>query len=537
MNIINKRRHFLSILYLGVFITMLSGCSGTQVAPTEEVIVIEQEIVETLPPDETIMALTPNGALLPQVDGVEAEFTEPIPDFLRVGMSHPIVQQLQERLMELGFMDFDEPTDYYGEVTAYAVSIYQRQNKLAQDGIVGPQTLDAILDPDAKHYAAQHGDKGDDIARIQSRLFELGYILSDDLITGTFGDTTLGAVEKLQELNEIQIDGKVGHETMDLLYSGDVKPNLLAFGEESEIVLDAQEQLKALGYMTSEPDGKFGSDTIIAVKQFQSRNDQIVDGYLGPSTRIALYSDDALPNGIALGDSGDSVYEIQDLLQDLGYLSASHATGYFGEITHNAVELFQRTNYLSVDGQVGVQTMTELTSGEARRAPSGSSTAVASSGGSSNSSSSSSSSSQSSNQGSDTSNNTGASTIDTGSYGSGSVDALISVASSKLGSSYVWGAKGPNTFDCSGFIYWCLKQVGVNQSYLTSSGWRSVGKYTKISNFSDLKAGDIIVMPGHVGIVAYNGMVIDASSSNGKVVHRSLSSWWQSKFIVGWRIF
>ena len=94
--------------------------------------------------------------------------------------------------------------------------------------------------------------------------------------------------------------------------------------------------------------------------------------------------------------------------------------------------------------------------------------------------------------------------------------ALISVASSKLGSPYVWGAKGPNSFDCSGFVYWCLNQVGVNQSYLT---------------------GDIVGVRGHVGIAAGGGTVIDASSSNGRVVHRSLSQWWANNFICAWRIF
>ena len=117
------------------------------------------------------------------------------------------------------------------------------------------------------------------------------------------------------------------------------------------------------------------------------------------------------------------------------------------------------------------------------------------------------------------------------------VSALISVASSKLGSPYVWGAKGPSSFDCSGFVYWCLKQVGVSQSYITSSGWRSVGRYTKVSNFNDIQAGDIVVVRGHVGIAAGGGTVIDASSSNGKVVHRSLSSWWRSNFVCAWRIF
>ena len=120
---------------------------------------------------------------------------------------------------------------------------------------------------------------------------------------------------------------------------------------------------------------------------------------------------------------------------------------------------------------------------------------------------------------------------------SSGVSKLLSVARSKIGSPYVWGAKGPNSFDCSGFVYWCLNNSGVSQSYLTSSGWRSPGRYQKITSFSDLRAGDIVVVSGHVGICSGSGTVIDASSSHGRVVERGLSSWWRSNFICGWRIF
>ena len=98
-------------------------------------------------------------------------------------------------------------------------------------------------------------------------------------------------------------------------------------------------------------------------------------------------------------------------------------------------------------------------------------------------------------------------------------------------------AAAPNTFDCSGFVYWCLKQVGVNQSYITSYGWRTVGKYKKITSFDSIKKGDIVVVYGHVGIAAGNGEVIDASSSAGEIVYRTMGDWWKNKFVCAWRIF
>ena len=530
-----KRINLSKMVMCGAAMFLLAGCGNSQTAAeptTDPVIVLEETTQAPTEADETVMALSPDGPLLPSVEGVEAEYSEPIPDYLRKGMQHPIVQQLQQRLMDLGFMDYDEPTDLYGEVTQNAVKVYQRQNQLAQDGIIGPETLQAILSPDAKYYAAQNGDVGDDISRIQTRLYELGYLATANQVTGNYGDSTQEAVIKMQNVNNLDQDGKVGRKTMNLLYSDEVKPNMLSYGEKSDVVMAAQQRLKLLGYMTSEPDGSYGNDTIIAVKQFQSRNDQVVDGYLGPSTRIALNSTEAVPNGLSLGDSGDSIQKVQNMLSQLGYLASANATGYFGDVTENAVKLFQRTNGLSADGSVGALTMAKLTGGDAKKAPAQAPKKSNSSSGNKGSSSG----GGSSSSGNKSSSGGGGSTPSTGNA-SGGASSLIAVASSKLGCPYVWGAKGPNSFDCSGFVYWCLNQVGVRQSYLTSSGWRSVGKYTRISSYSSLRAGDIIVVSGHVGIVAGGGTVIDASSGNGRVVHRSLSSWWANNFICGWRIF
>src|SRR5699024_12170829 len=83
----------------------------------------------------------PLATLLPYTTLFRSQITVPeavpMPEYLRVGETHPAVAQLQERLMELGFMDHDEPTEYFSTQTERAVKIFQRQNGLAQDGIVG----------------------------------------------------------------------------------------------------------------------------------------------------------------------------------------------------------------------------------------------------------------------------------------------------------------------------------------------------------------------------------------------------------------
>lgn len=427
------------------------------------------------------------------------------------------VASIQEQLMELGFMEYAEPTTYYGSITMEAVKLFQRQNDLKQDGIIGEQTLGMLMSPEAKRYLLKNGMEGEDIKRVQHRLYELGYLASSSAVTGFYGDATEDAVKHFQERNNLAVDGKIGQMTTELLYSSDVNANLLSFGDKSDIVLACQERLKELGYLTTKPDGLYGNDTVAAVKLFQSRNDLVVDGYLGPSTREVLNSSSAVTNGLVLGDEGDTVKRVQELLIKYGYMNSGSATGYFGEVTERAVKSFQRNNGLSVDGNVGAKTMSKLTGTSVVYAgQSGGGSESGSTGGGQES---------------------GAGQDNSGETLSGSVSSLIKVAKSKLGCPYSLGAKGPNKFDCSGFVYWCLNQIGVKQSYITSYGWRTVGKYKKITKFSDIKAGDIIVVYGHVGIAAGDGMVIDASSSNGEIVYRSLGSWWKKNFICAWRIF
>ena len=517
-----------------VGISSACGAAGDTVegaadSDSEAVLSIENDsAAET----EPVISMNLDGGLLPVLEGVTTAEDNSVlaPAYLRVGEQHKTVLQLQSRLMSLGYMDNDEPTTYYGEATAESIRKFQRQQGMTQDGVCGIETWDKLFAGDAPYYKVKNGDDGQDIVQIQQRLYQLGYLM-DDSATGHFGDATEAAVKKMQERNGLTVDGEAGKDTINLLYSDEVKANLIGLGEQSDLVKHFQERLIALGYLREEADGNFGGATERAVREFQSRNDQVVDGYLGPDTRLVLDSSDAKPFGLRVGDSSASVTTVQKRLNHYGYLASRLITGYYGSATEAAVKQFQRYNNLTQDGKVGQATMAKLESSNAVKKPA---EVAQSSAGASNSAASSSSGSSAG------SASSGASTAGVGAGGatvSGSAGNLIAIASSKLGCPYVWGSKGPNSFDCSGFVYWCLNQAGVGQSYLTSSGWRNPGRYQRISSIDQVQAGDIIVVSGHVGICAGGGTVIDASSSNGRVVHRSISNWWRNNFIVAWRIF
>ena len=482
-----------------------------------------------------IAALGLNANVLPSIEGVtiDGQAEDLAPVNLTVGVINSVVKDLQQRLMNLGYMEEDEPTTYYGDATSKAVQYFQRQTGRKMDGITGVDTWDALMSESAPHYAAKLGFQGDDITKIQYRLYNLGYLTESGQINGTFDQDTETAVKKLQEVNKLTIDGTVGQTTYNLLYSDEVKANIIALGEQSDIVKKYQNRLIALGYLSGEADGNFGLSTQNAIRAFQSRNDQVVDGYLGPDTRSLMDSENAKPFGMRLGEQSDDVKNMQNLLVKYGYLSQDKASGYFGELTKDAVIAFQSVNGLGTDGTAGAKTLQLLQSGTAKSKPKPKAKAKTPSrgnrGGAAGGNSAPAGSGDSGSGGS-ISSGVGGATV------SGSAGSLISIASSKIGSPYVWGAKGPNSFDCSGFVYWCLNQAGVGTSYMTSSGWRNPGRFKKVS-MGELQAGDIVVVRGHVGIYAGGGSVIDASSSNGRVVHRSLSGWWANNFITAWRIF
>ena len=143
----------------------------------------------------------------------------PTPDpTLKQGDENERVQQLQERLMQLNYLDLDESTQRYGPATKYAVELFQRQHELAQDGIAGPTTLDFIYSNAAKKYTLLKGTVGSDVDSLQRQLIDLGYL---DNATGYYGTETVSAVTAFQERNGLSVDGKTGEQTLSLLYSPD----------------------------------------------------------------------------------------------------------------------------------------------------------------------------------------------------------------------------------------------------------------------------------------------------------------------------
>lgn len=122
-----------------------------------------------------------------------------------------------------------------------------------------------------------------------------------------------------------------------------------------------------------------------------------------------------------------------------------------------------------------------------------------------------------------------------------SASSVVSFAKSKLGKPYVWGAQGPNSFDCSGFTYYVFKSKAKITIPRTSSAQSKYGTYVSKSN---LRAGDLVFFDtngsnngnvSHAGIYIGSGKFIHASSTQKKVVISDLSSGHYSRAFVNGR--
>jgi len=92
----------------------------------------------------------------------------------------------------------------------------------------------------------------------------------------------------------------------------------------------------------------------------------------------------------------------------------------------------------------------------------------------------------------------------------------LRAAFTKRGDSYVWGAAGPSTFDCSGLVVWAYQQVGINLPHYTGSLWNSGLHVAE----SDLEPGDLVFFDSdisHVGFYIGNGLMLDAPHTGAVV--------------------
>ena len=322
--------------------------------------------------------------------------------YLKIGSSGAKVKTLQNRLIELGWLD-GKADGSYGNATEYAVKAFQaRYTSLWTDGVAGPDTLKILYGKGAATsktpvatlgISLERGDQSDTVKALQNRLKELGYFKST--VDGKFGSSTEAAVIAFQTANSITASGKATTATMNKLFSASAKDaasyedeenakqeeddeeddstingyTTLRYGDKGTAVKALQQALKKRGYYDGKLDSIFDQDVQTAVKVFQTQNGLKVDGVAGPATQSLLFgaggSDAVSYTTLKKGSSGTAVRNLQQMLYELGYYDDT-INGEYGDSTYEAIRAFQINNDLTpVDGVAGKQTLQVIYSGNA----------------------------------------------------------------------------------------------------------------------------------------------------------------------------
>jgi peptidoglycan DL-endopeptidase CwlO len=100
--------------------------------------------------------------------------------------------------------------------------------------------------------------------------------------------------------------------------------------------------------------------------------------------------------------------------------------------------------------------------------------------------------------------------------------AAITFASQQLGKPYMWGATGPDAFDCSGLTMMAYRSAGIDIPRTADQQWKWGPRVAS----GQVQPGDLVFFagargtpkaPGHVGIVIGHGLMIDAPSAGLQV--------------------
>ncbi len=308
------------------------------------------------------------------------------------GKQNEDILEMQKRLAELGFFTY-EINGYFGDETVTAIENFQTANGITPTGLADPETIEKMKTEDAvdkKTYidsvraletlknTFRLGDEGKEVKRLQSLLFEKGYL--ETSVTDEYTSDVETAVCLFQLINNLSVTGVADGDMLALLLSPAAidlneydKNIVLAYGDSGTHVKMLQLELKRLGYFTGDCSAKFGKNTQDAVYEFQKWNGLEQNGECGVDMRIMLAMGTAISYSEALaedavsalyeGDITQSVEKVKIQLYDLGYYTGIIDTEFTHELSE-AVYFFQLANGIQTTGSADKATRLLLNSGE-----------------------------------------------------------------------------------------------------------------------------------------------------------------------------
>lgn len=371
------------------------------------------------------------------------------------------------------------------------------------EALPSPGLTPAAAEPAESYTLLTSGDTSEQVRNIQQRLMELLYMESDET-TDYFGEATVAALRRFQRTHHLNETGEADEITQRILFSEGATPYIIIEGYSGNDVLTLQSRLDELGYYAGKLNGYFGAATYKALSAFQTKNSMVSSGEADYLTRELIYSPSALP---AIDPTPTPTPTATPKPTPTPRITAtskptatpkpaagtatpggSEGTGWGEQLESTAVPIVTAEPTAT---QAAQYTADPIVS-------------------------------------------------------NGNVEDFIDVAMNQLGKPYIYSTEGPDSFDCSGLVYYCLRSVGISISRYSSSGLSQVSSWETVNGKGNLRRGDLIFYKTngsssdkvtHVAIWLGGNSLIHASASAGKICTTTWSTWSDDNFLFAKRVF
>ena len=310
-----------------------------------------------------------------------ASTTRTAKPFARLGDKGQVVRSLQRALVAQGITVNGGVDGIFGRGTLNAVTTFQTSKGLVASGEVNSTTA-FLLGLAPSPALPARGQRGALVTALQQSLVSASISVRGG-VDGIFGAGTTAAVSAYQTSRGLTATGIVDITTAISLgiVEGSTKPSATPattvptttvpattvptttapgqfplVGDKNEAVKSLQKALIAAKVsVRGGADGHFGSATTTAVTNFQRSMRIAATGVVDQLTSqlLGLTPAPALPK---MGDTGESVKSLQNLLITAGIAVRGGADGKFGPATKNAISAFQKAQGLTATGSLNLQT-------------------------------------------------------------------------------------------------------------------------------------------------------------------------------------
>ena len=271
------------------------------------------------------------------------------------------ISEIQQRLIDLGYLT-GNITGEQDAATQLAVKLFEEACGQLPSGTLNQNMLSLLQSESAPRFdslAGQYsnlieGSSGDDVARLQARLVELGFATGTP--NGQYGAATSASIRLFQGVNGLEQTGAATTHLQAVLYSSfalDIDGNTVAAAapvptEEPEPEVTAAPELPSENAEDADEDSEGAGEDI--------------DGDAADSAESEDSSD---PGMLTANSTGSDVLRLQTRLTELGYITS--LTGTYDALTERAISAFQTSIGCEATGEASSDLLQVLYSSVAPR--------------------------------------------------------------------------------------------------------------------------------------------------------------------------